>query len=475
MTTTTTTTRDKDIVVGKSSSSEAASSLSSSSSSSSSVAVACAFVSALGAFAFGYNLAVVNGPLEAIARSATGVANNLTAQGSIVSTLLVGATVGSLVAGKIVDACGRRMSQLYCGVLLAVGPGLCVFSATSLPGILAGRFLTGVGIGIASSLVPLYISEVSPKNLRGSLGSVNQLTICLGIVLGLLANLVYAPHQWRAMFGIAAVPGALLALLAATFLPETPAFLASRGKVDEAEKQALRLWGESRDVEVNDVESSKPAEGGGESIFSKAYRKVLVVSVLMFVFQQMSGINSIVFFSSSMFHDIGVQNPAVASLIVGLVNLVGTMFTGYLVDRAGRKQLMQVSYGGMALTLGVLSVVSSSGLSHSLPFAPLVILASILAYMFSFALGAGAIPGMYVSEIGGDCRAQASSVAFTTHWIMNILIGQYFLQLTSQFGVSALYAVFALSCLCALVFVNRVCSETKGKSFDEIKKDFLLV
>lgn len=278
-------------------------------------------------------MAAINGCLEAIAG-----ANNLVAQGLVVSTLLVGAAVGSFFAGRVADAFGRRRGLQYTGLLLVLGPSICVALSSSLALILAGRFVTGLGVGLASSLCPLYISETAPKHLRGSLGSVNQLTICAGIFFGLASNLVYA--DWRPIFVWGAVPAGILVALAEWVLPESPRHLAATGRREEARKVALGLWGDS--IEAREEASGVVAEAAmadkeaagslsaapeDASILHPKYRKILAASVLMFVFQQMSGINSIVFFSSSVFHAIGVPSAALASLIVGMVNFFGTLLT----------------------------------------------------------------------------------------------------------------------------------------------------
>ena len=307
--------------------------LESPSSSSASAAVTCAFAASLSALCFGYHMAAINGCLEAIAG-----ANNLVAQGLVVSTLLVGAAVGSFFAGRVADAFGRRRGLQYTGLLLVLGPSICVALSSSLALILAGRFVTGLGVGLASSLCPLYISETAPKHLRGSLGSVNQLTICAGIFFGLASNLVYA--DWRPIFVWGAVPAGILVALAEWVLPESPRHLAATGRREEARKVALGLWGDS--IEAREEASGVVAEAAmadkeaagslsaapeDASILHPKYRKILAASVLMFVFQQMSGINSIVFFSSSIFHAIGVPSAALASLIVGMVNFFGTLLT----------------------------------------------------------------------------------------------------------------------------------------------------
>jgi sugar porter (SP) family MFS transporter len=452
------------------------------------------FMSSLSSFCFGYHLSVVNGPLETIAAYFTGVSGNLFAQGLVVSTLLMGATVGATVAGKLADMLGRKKSLLICGLVLSLGPVTCTIFPSFLPELgsvrfvclLLGRMITGFGVGIASSVCPLYISEVSPRRLRGSYCSVNQIVICFGIVLGLLTNLVYAMEQWRTMFLWGLVPALSLSALSYSFLPESPRWLASNNLKGKAEQTCLQLWGNSTQAleEAKQVLEEGTVLAGAaatdsslgmgekartESIFDSKYRKVLVMCVMMFVFQQMSGVNSIIFFSSNIFKQIGIESTALASLVVGIVNFSGTLVACYLVEKMGRKQLMEISYGCMSLFLTTLAIATK--FSQSAPWMPMVILSSVILYVLGFSLGAGAIPGLYVNEIApSSVRGAASSVAFTTHWIMNILIGQTFLQLANSLGISTMYFVFALWCMGALVFVHFKAVETKNKSLQEVAK-----
>ena len=422
-------------------------------------ATSCVFASALGALCFGLNLSVINGPLEAIAG-----AGNLQAQGLIVSVLLVGATLGSILAGKAVDSIGRKSSLLLTGAFLLAGPLICVLGSGSLGPVVLGRGVVGVGVGLASSVVPQYIAEISPKHLRGTLGSVNQLTICFGILLGNVLNVLLSAHRWKFMFTLCALPPAGLVILALGFLPETPNFLVATGMVDKAEETARLLWGDSEQVAEAVAAAAEHSGDGGitpmTEIFSAKHRKMLTICCMLFVFQQMSGINAIVFFSSILFGQAGFQNPALASLTIGAVNLFGTLGTCFLVERMGRKSLLGTSFSVMAVAL--LGMALGGGQSS-------VILGAMMVYTLGFALGAGAIPGIYVQEIGGELRSQASSVAFTVHWLLNIAIGQAFLPLANALGMRAMFVCFSAVCCCALVFIHKFCVETKGKTFEEIK------
>lgn len=287
-----------------------------------------------GAFAFGYHLGIVNGPLNAIA-SDLGFASNTNLQGLVVSSSLAGAAFGSLGGSGIADSLGRRKAFLVDSIPLLAGALLCA-TATTLTGIILGRALVGIGIGLSSALVPLYISEISPTRLRGTLGSVNQLMICVGILGALIANLIIPTTAWRAMFALSAVPAVLLAV-GMLGCPESPSWLALSGQRSAAEATAAKLWGTSEGpVQLG---SAVPSSSTGQE---PGWREVLAsrgarIGVIMFILQQFSGINAIVYFSSSVFAKSGVASGALASAAVGAVNVVGTVLAAGLMDKTGRK------------------------------------------------------------------------------------------------------------------------------------------
>ncbi|KAI4388951.1 hypothetical protein MLD38_001235 [Melastoma candidum] len=432
------------------------------------VGVAC-----LGAILFGYHLGVVNGALEYLAKD-LGIADNTVVQGWIVSTLLAGATIGSFTGGSLADQFGRTRTFQLDAIPLTIGAFLCA-TAQSVQTMLIGRLLSGIGIGISSAIVPLYISEISPTEIRGALGSVNQLFICVGILAALVAGLPLAgnPLWWRTMFGIALVPSVLLAL-GMGFSPESPRWLYQRGKLSEAEKSVKTLFGKERVAEVmQDLRGagqsgSAEPEAGWFDLFSGRYSKVVSVGAALFLFQQLAGINAVVYYSTSVFRSAGIASDVAASALVGAANVFGTAVASSLMDKQGRKSLLLISFSGMAAMMLLLSLTFTW--SVLTPYAGPLAVAGTVLYVLSFSLGAGPVPGLLLPEIfASRIRAKAVSLSFGMHWISNFVIGLCFLSVVNKFGISSVYLGFSAVCVLAVLYIASNVVETKGRSLEEIE------
>lgn len=432
------------------------------------VGVAC-----LGAILFGYHLGVVNGALEYLAKD-LGIAENTVLQGWIVSSLLAGATVGSFTGGSLADKFGRTRTFQLDAVPLAAGAFLCA-TAQSVQTMIIGRVLAGIGIGISSAIVPLYISEISPTEIRGALGSVNQLFICVGILAALVAGLPLAgnPLWWRTMFGLAAVPSILLAL-GMGLSPESPRWLFQQGKKSEAEKSIQTLYGKERVSEVmldltNAGQGSAEPEAGWFDLFSSRYWKVVSVGAALFLFQQLAGINAVVYYSTSVFRSAGIESDVAASALVGASNVFGTAVASSLMDRQGRKSLLTFSFTGMAASMLLLSL--SFTWKVLAPYSGTLAVLGTVLYVLSFSLGAGPVPALLLPEIfASRIRAKAVALSLGMHWISNFVIGLYFLSVVNKFGISTVYLGFATVCLLAVLYIAINVVETKGRSLEEIER-----
>ncbi|KAG5535332.1 hypothetical protein RHGRI_023188 [Rhododendron griersonianum] len=440
------------------------------------VGVAC-----LGAILFGYHLGVVNGALEYLSKDL----------GWIVSTLLAGATVGSFTGGTLADKFGRTRTFQLDAIPLAVGAFLCA-TAHSVQTLIIGRLLAGIGIGISSAIVPLYISEISPTEIRGTLGSINQLFICIGILAALVAGLPLAgnPLWWRTMFGIAIIPSVLLALGMA-FSPESPRWLYQQGKIPEAEMAIKRLFGKERVAEVmNDFsaasQGSSEPEAGWFDLFSNRYRKdasycqtkekvklvtapvVVSVGAALFLFQQLAGINAVVYYSTSVFRSVGIASDVAASALVGASNVFGTTIASSLMDKQGRKSLLITSFSGMAASMLLLSL--SLTWKALAPYSGTLAVLGTVLYVLSFSLGAGPVPALLLPEIfASRIRAKAVALSLGMHWISNFVIGLFFLSFVNNFGISSVYLGFSMVCVLAVLYIAGNVVETKGRSLEEIE------
>ncbi|KAF3328904.1 plastidic glucose transporter 4-like protein [Carex littledalei] len=393
------------------------------------VGVAC-----LGAILFGYHLGVVNGALEYLAKD-LGIAENTVLQGWVVSTSLAGATVGSFTGGALADKFGRTRTFIMDSIPLAIGAFL---SATSrdVRTMIIGRLLAGVGI-------------VAGLPLAGN------------------------PVWWRSMFGIAVIPSILLALGMA-FSPESPRWLFQQGKIVEAETAIKRLYGKEKVAEVmlelrTGSASSTEPDASWFDLFSKRYWKVVSVGAALFLFQQLAGINAVVYYSTSVFRKAGIASDVAASALVGAANVFGTAIASTLMDKKGRKSLLITSFTGMAASMLLLSL--SSSWKALAPYAGTLAVAGTVLYVLSFSLGAGPVPALLLPEIfASRIRAKAVALSLGMHWVSNFVIGLYFLSVVNKFGISAVYLGFSSVCVLAVLYILGNVVETKGRSLEEIER-----
>ncbi|OMO92311.1 Sugar/inositol transporter [Corchorus capsularis] len=424
-------------------------------------------------FLFGYHIGVMNGPIISIARE-LGFEGDPILEGLVVSIFIAGAFIGSISCGSIVDKLGCRRTLQFDTIPLILG-AIVSAQAHSLDEILLGRFLVGLGIGVNTVLVPIYISEVAPTKYRGSLGALCQIGTCLGIILSLFLGIPVEddPHWWRIMFYIASVPGFLLAL-GMQFAVESPRWLCRVGKIKDAEAIIRNLWGESEvDKAIEEFQSVvKNDSSDGDSrwldLLEEPHSRVAFIGGALFVLQQFAGINGVLYFSSLTFKDVGISSGALASSFVGLTNFAGALCASYFIDRQGRKKLLIGSYLGMAVSMFVIVFAINfpldEDLSHNLS------ILGTLMYIFTFAIGAGPVTGLIIPELSSNrTRGKIMGFSFSVHWVCNFLVGLFFLDLVEIFGVSPVYATFGSVSLLSAIFAYYFTVETKGRSLEEIE------
>ncbi|XP_052200073.1 probable plastidic glucose transporter 2 isoform X2 [Diospyros lotus] len=428
-------------------------------------------VATIVSFLFGYHLGVVNEPLESISND-LGFTGNTLAEGLVVSTCLAGAFIGSLLSGWVADEFGRRKAFQLCALPMIVGASISAMT-NNLEGMLFGRFLVGTGLGVGPPVASLYVTEVSPSFVRGTYGSLIQIATCLGLMGALFIGIPAKSIDgwWRVCFLLSAVPAAILAL-AMAFCAESPHWLYKQGRSAEAEAEYARLLGglhiKSAMSELSRMDRGDETDGVKFSeLFHGRHFRVVFIGSTLFALQQLSGINAVFYFSSTVFRSAGVPSN-LANIFIGVANILGSIIAMILMDKLGRRALLIWSFFGMATSMAL--QVTAAGLSASGSVTLYMSVGGMLLFVFTFATGAGPVPGLLLSEIfPGRIRAKAMAVCLSVHWVFNFLVGLLFLPLLKQLGQQLLYSIFTTFCLIALVFVKRNVMETKGKSLQEIE------
>jgi MFS transporter, SP family, arabinose:H+ symporter len=429
-----------------------------------------ALVAAISGLLFGFDIAVINGALIFLEKYF-----NLTSSLQVefaTSSLLVGCILGAMVAGPLSDRWGRKyilgISALLFG-LSAIGAAI----PTSLTQFVVARLLGGIAVGSASLLAPLYIAEISPPHIRGRLVSLNQMAIVSGILLSYLTNYLlsfYPEAGWRWMFASAAVPSFIL-FLALFFVPESPRWLTENGKESRALWVLARINGRIQaELEFKQIKETIAEESGTlAELFQPGFRRPLIIAVVMAILQQVTGINTVLFYGSKIFKDyMGGQTDSSAvglNVVVGVINFLTTIIAIYTIDKLGRRPLLILSAAGMGISHALL------GICFIFQPPPIyAILGSIFVCVLSFGVGMG--PGVWVliSEIFPTrIRGRAMSIATVSLWCACVLLTFTFLTLVETVGVSRAFWVYSSMCLITVIFVWKFTPETKGKTLEEIE------
>lgn len=428
-----------------------------------------ASVAAISGLLFGFDTAVINGGIVMLQRQfhlgsfETEVA---------ATSLLVGCLIGAVGAGWLSDRLGRHKLLIASGALFAISAIGVAFSQ-ELAGFSAGRLVGGLAIGLASTLAPVYIAEIAPEQTRGMLVSLNQLAIVVGILLAYLSNWGLATlgeSSWRWMFASGAVPAAFF-LFGLAFIPESPRWLFLRGRHTEARAILERIAGaEQAQREMDQIRAASLEEPARiRDLFAPGMSRRLLVAIALAVFQQISGINTVLYYGSVLLnnHLKGESTTAAigANVVVGVVNLVGTIVAMFLIDRWGRRSLLLLSSGGMAACLAALSIaLKIPGLPIAMAFA------SVLCYVAFFAIGLGPTVWVYIAELfPNQLRGRATSIAVSALWAACIAVTLTFLTIVDALGVSSAFLVYAGLSLATFIFVWTMVPETRGKTLEELQ------
>jgi len=429
-------------------------------------------VAALGGLLFGYDTGVISSALLFI-RHAMSLSPTL--QGIVVGIALAGAAFGAAMAGGLSDRAGRRRVILGAGLLFIAG-ALISAVAGDLTILLIGRFLVGVAIGVASMLTPLYLAEIAPSRDRGAIVSLNQLCITGGILVSYLAgfSLARTPDGWRWMLALGALPGLVLAI-GMLFLPESPRWLAGHGRLRDAEAVLKELRGSiAVSGELSTLRTDLARERGqlvkAAELLAPRLRRPVIIGIGLAIFQQITGINTVIYFAPTIFQSAGLSSAATSILAtagVGAVNVIMTLVSIRLIDRLGRRQLLFWSLAGMAATLFVLGGAFLAGPSGHLAWAAVLSVAGFVAF---FAIGLGPVFWLLIAEIFPlALRGRAMSLATVANWTSNLFVSATFLSLVGAVGSAGAFLVYAVLSLIALGFIVLMVPETKGRSLEQIE------
>jgi sugar porter (SP) family MFS transporter len=425
------------------------------------------FISALGGYLFGFDFAVIAAALPFLRDIF-----NLSPwwEGFLTGTLALGCIAGTLLAGKIADSYGRRPGLLLAAAIFAFS-SLGMAISDSLNTFLIMRFSAGIGVGMASILSPLYIAEVSPAHVRGRNVAINQLTIVLGILVTNLVNYSLAdqgPDAWRWMFGLGAIPSTLF-FTGVLWLPESPRYLVKAGKSEKA-KAVLGKIGDSGFVHdtFNDIEKSLKGIKiiSLREVFSKTVRPALIIGIGLAVFQQLCGINVVFNYTSTIFESVGanLDRQLMETVLIGVVNLVFTVFAMWQVDKLGRRPLILAGSIGLSLIYIVLATLLK------IKVGPGLISIFVLLAIATYAASMAPVTWVLISEIfPNKIRGTASSMAVVSLWIAYFILVFTFPILASKLGTYGPFYLYAGICFLGFVFILWKVKETKGKTLEELE------
>jgi SP family galactose:H+ symporter-like MFS transporter len=433
---------------------------------------------------FGYDQGVISGALGGIKQQFSLSALLVEV---VTSWVTLGALGGSLLGGYLADHYGRRRAVLIAGLLFMTGALLQAFA----PGVfilVLGRLVVGFGVGVAAVAAPLYGSELAPAAHRGRFVSAYQLAITIGIFLAYLVNAgLAASDSWRMMLGISVVPGILLVLVGAAGV-ESPRWLVKMGRRDQARDVLARIAPNAdAGARLAAIEHALDEEAGNASwgeVFDRRCRKPLAVALGLAIFQQITGINAIIYYANQIFDSAGFSTPeaqtTATTWAVGGVNVAATFIAIAFIDKLGRRPLLLAGLVGMGLALLVVGIAflsieaqPAAAASASPTLAGIVTLAALVVFIISFAFSLGPVTWTVINEVfPGRVRGRAVAVATAVNWGAAFLVSQFFLTLINAIGTSATFWLFAFFCLAGWIWVFRTVPETKGRSLEEIEKSW---
>ena len=442
-----------------------------------------AAVAAIGGILFGYDTAVISGTTDIVRNQFSLSASG---EGWYVGCALIGSIIGVLCAGSLSDYIGRKITMLISAAFFSISAIGCAVCG-SFDALVAFRIIGGVGIGIVSIVSPIYISEVSPAKIRGTLVSLYQLAVTAGFLLAYLANWaidagidpaaaadaglwsrMFNAEAWRGMLGSETLP-ALLFLFIIFFIPESPKWLIIRGKSSKAIAVLSRILGSEDEINA-EVEATRSSSGEDKGSWSDLLKPGILVAVLagcaIAILGQFMGVNAVLYYGPKIFSEAGFDNPMFSTVLVGLVNFATTVLAVFIIDKVGRKQLIYWGVSGMIICLMAIGTYFATGGALGNGF----MLAFFLAYVFCCAISISAIVFVLLSEMyPNSIRGRAMSLAGFMLWVGTYLVGQL-TPVLLEWSQAGTFFIFAVMCIPYMLIMWKVIPETTGRTLEEIEE-----
>ena len=427
------------------------------------------FLGALGGLLYGYDMGVISGALLFIKDD---IPLNSFTEGLVVASMLVGAIFGSGASGPMSDRLGRRRVVFIIAIIYIVG-ALILALAPSMPVLVIGRLVIGLAVGGSTAIVPVYLSEMAPTEQRGSLSSLNQLMITIGILSSYLINYAFTPIEgWRWMLGLAVLPSLIL-LIGVAFMPESPRWLLEH-RSEKAARDVMKLtFKESEiDKEIADMkEINAISESTWNVLKSPWLRPTLIIGSVFALLQQIIGINAIIYYAPTIFSKAGLGNATsiLGTVGIGTVNVLITIVAIMIIDKIDRKRLLVIGNIGMVASLLIMAIlVWTVGIQSS----AWIMVACLTLFIIFFGFTWGPVLWVMLPELFPmRARGAATGIAALVLSIGSLLVAQLFPILTDVLSVEQVFLIFAAIGVCALIFVIKYLPETRGRSLEEIEAD----
>lgn len=450
---------------------------------------------AIGGFLFGYDTAVVSGTNEAVWKFFH-IEDGSFFAGFFVSAAIIGSILGAVCGGTVSERIGRRKSMIFAAILFLASSVWCAI-CVSFPELLVARIFGGFGIGLASVVCPCYISELSVAKYRGTLVATYQFAITFGILVAYGVNYLLDLHAtsvevstdpslweriwttevWRGMLGMCAVP-ALIFLVILSFVPESPRWLIVRGRVSAAESVLAHIYNAKEAIKkevsaTQNISAAEPASGQWEYIFRhKGIIKAILIGMAIAILGQFMGVNAVIYYGPTIFKNVGLEDPLLGQVWIGVVNCVTTIIAIFVIDKIGRKGLVYFGVTGM-----IISLILAAGFLHfkeAWHLDDVLMIVFLGAYMFCQAISISAIIFVILSEMyPNKVRGLAMSIASMSLWIANWVVSQIFPGLLKSLTLEGTFLLFAACCVPYILIMWKLVPETTGKTLEEIEAYWL--